>query len=238
MSRECMKPYGVSLLDYLDGDSKAETTVRRDDGLVDSLPASFFFRDPSSFSRIDKRALELCKGRILDVGAGAGPHSLVLQERGFEVCAIDISPECCEVMRRRGVVDVRCEDIFQFREKPFDTLLVLDHGIGMAETLPGLGRLLKRFRELTATDGQILLDSIDVKRTVENRHLQYHEKMRQSDRYFGEVRLRFEYKELVGPEFGWQHVDTDTLCEQASTEGWECWIELEEGRDYLARLSR
>lgn len=238
MNRECMKPYGMSLLDYIDGDRKAEITVHRDDGLVDSLPASFFFRNPYSFSGIDNKALELCKGHILDVGAGAGPHSLVLQERGFEVCAIDISPECCEVMRRRGVVDVRCGDVFDLQEESFDTLLVLDDGVGMVETLPNLGRLLEQFRKLTLTDGQILVDSIDVKRTVKKRHLEYHEKMRRAGRYFGEVRLRFEYKNLIGPEFGWLHVDPNTLKEQASSTGWECWIELEENGDYLARLSR
>jgi SAM-dependent methyltransferase len=225
-----MRPYALSLLDYLSGDEKAETTIHRDDGRVDSLPASFFFRE--DFSGIERRALELCEGRVLDVGAGAGPHSLALQERGYEVCALDISPEACEVMRSRGVRDVRCGDIFDFHEA-FDTLLIMDKGIGMVETLPGLDRFLKHVREIGK---RILLDSIDVTKTKEEDHLQYHERMRRAGRYFGEVRLRFEYKDIVGPEFGWLHVDPDMLAEHASDAGWKCAIEIEEDVDYLARL--
>lgn len=236
MNSECMLPYARSLLDYLGGDETAEVTVRRDDSHVDSLPASFFFRGALEFSAIERKALELCKNRVLDVGGGAGAHSLVLQEREFEVCAIDISPECCEAMRERGVIDVRCEDVFDFEEEPFDTILIMDHGIGMVETLPRLAEFLERVRELTRPGGQILLDSIDVTRTTKEEHLAYHGRMRRAGRYFGEVRLRFEYKGLVGPEFGWLHVDPDALAEQASAAGLSFRTELEDEGDYLARL--
>lgn len=237
MNSECMQPYAKSLLDYLGGDETAEVMVRRDDGHTDRLLASFFFRGPLDFSAIERKALESCKGRVLDVGGGAGPHSLVLQEAGFEVCAIDISPECCEVMRKRGVVDVRCEDVFDFEEKPFDTLLIMDKGIGMVETLPKLSELLERVGELTKPGGQILLDSINVARTTKKEHLEYHERMRRAGRFFGEVRLRFEYKGLIGPEFGWLHVDPDALAQQASVVGWSCKTALEDEGEYLARLT-
>ncbi len=100
MNPDAMAPYGQSLLDYLAGDTSASIVVRRDDGYTDDQPASEFFRSPSDFSAIEQKALKLCRGRVLDVGAGGECHSLVLQERGTDVLAIDVSPPS-----RRGDVE-------------------------------------------------------------------------------------------------------------------------------------
>ncbi|MBC8462075.1 MAG: hypothetical protein H8D67_29250 [Deltaproteobacteria bacterium] len=117
MNQKSMEPYGLALLDYFNGDSSAKVIIHRDDGEKSNLPIEPFFRGAENFLPMEQTALDLCYGRVLDVGAGAGPHSLELQNKGLYVCArsnarlrlsaIDISTQACEIMKKRGVKDVR-----------------------------------------------------------------------------------------------------------------------------------
>lgn len=239
MNPQAMEPFGRALLDYHDGESNAELIVRRDDGIEAPLPASHFFREESSFSEIEKKALALSRGHVLDVGAGAGSHSLILQARGYEVTSLDICPDAVTVMKRRGLKDVRCADVFSFHGGRFDTLLLLGHGIGMAETVDGLDRFLDRANDLLLESGQILLDSLDVRATDDPANLAYHEMKRKSGRYIGEIRMQFEYRGNAGPFCGWLQVDPESLRERAGTAGWHCEVAHRElTGDYLAMLSR
>jgi len=234
-----MQPFGRALLAFLDGDASARVILRRDDGEEVVLPAAIFFRDEAGFTPIEESAIGLCEGRVLDIGAGAGSHSLVLQRRGYPVTAIDISPEAVTVAQRRGVVAASCADIFSFADGPFDTLLMLGHGIGMAETIAGLKHLLARAHSLLADTGQLLLDSLDVRVTDDAAHLAYHEANRSAGRYIGEIRMQFEFQDRTGPYCGWLQVDADTLREHAERAGWRCEVvHREEDGNYLARLRR
>ncbi len=109
-----MDPHGMARLAFFEGDTNAELNGRREDGLENTIPVSQFFRDPFEFTPIENAALDLCKGRVLDEGAGSGLHSLVLQEKGVPVTSIDISPRAVEIIKQRGVKDARCSGIFQF----------------------------------------------------------------------------------------------------------------------------
>src|SRR5512143_2688116 len=110
-----MIPHGLALAAYFAGDTAAELVVRREDGVENRLPARVFFRNPEEFSPIETVALERCRGRVLDIGAGSGIHSLVLQSRGMAVTALDIDRRAAEVMARRGVADVRLGAILEFQ---------------------------------------------------------------------------------------------------------------------------
>jgi SAM-dependent methyltransferase len=232
-----MAPYGQALLDYNSGDSLATIVVPREDGLVSDVPASIFFREPAAFSPMEQQALSLCRGHILDIGAGTGCHSLALQERGMKVQAIDVSPQAVEIMCDRGVKTCQQADIFEYLASRFDTLLVMMHGIGMVQDLSGLDRFLAHTLGLVKPNGQMLLDSLDVRCTDDPRHLAYQETNRQSGRYVGEIRMRFGYKGQMGPQFGWLHVDPGTLDQHAGRAGWSCQIVCQEDSgDYLAQL--
>jgi 2-polyprenyl-3-methyl-5-hydroxy-6-metoxy-1,4-benzoquinol methylase len=233
-----MRPYGQSLIDFYDGDTSAKIVVHRDDGLRSDLSMGGFFRTPTDFSPLEEAAMQLCRGHVLDVGAGAGCHSLALQDRGIRVLAIDVSPHATEIMLRRGVREVQCIDVFEYRGGPFDTLLMMGHGIGMVEDLSGLDRFLGHAHELLKPDGQIVLDSLDVRCTDDARHLAYQEANRLAGRYLGEIRMHFTYKEQKGPAFGWLHVDSETLTDHAETASWSCQVVYREANgDYLARLT-
>ncbi|MHC4589281.1 MAG: methyltransferase domain-containing protein [Planctomycetota bacterium] len=238
MDPRAMDLHGDALLDHVAGETGAELILRRDDGQEGRLPVSHFFRPPSEFTPIEKAAIEQCRGHVLDVGAGAGLHSLVLQEKGVRVTAIDISSPAVQVMARRGVVDVRCADIFEYEGDTVDTVLMMGHGIGMVETLAGLDRFLAHARGLLSDGGQVLLDSLDVRATDDPGNLAYHEANRRAGRYVGEIRLQSEYQGRAGPYYGWLHVDAATLKEQAAAAGWKVEVIIQEDSgDYLARLT-
>jgi len=235
---EAMLPYGQALLDFLHGDTLANVVVHRDDGWKDDLPASVFFREPPYFSPLEQAALTLCRGYVLDVGAGTGCHSLALQAEGIWVQAIDVSPHAVEIMSNRGVKECQRADVFEYHQGPFDTLLMIGHGIGMVEELSGLARFLCLAHSILKPDGQIVFDSLDVRCTDEPRHLAYQEANRRAGRHFGQIRLRFEYKGQMGPSFGWLHVDPETLIGHAERTGWSCQVVFrQDGGDYLARLT-
>ena len=232
-----MKPCGIAIKDFYMGDIAAEVKIYRDDGAVSLLAISAFFRGALDF-QLDKIALDSCRGRVLDVGAGAGLHSLYLQEKGFSVCALDVSPEACEVMRHRGVKEVRCASFSDFQAEPYDTLLILGRSISMVETLAGLDDFLKDASRLVKSGGQILLNSLDVSKTTDPKNLAYHEANRRAGRYIGELRIHMDYKGTKGPVTGLLHVDAVTLEKHTAKTGWsrEVLVQEKDG-NYLARLT-
>ena len=238
MDPNAMSPFGAALQAYENGEVNVELVVRRDDDVVSPMPISHFFRESSAFTGIEREALERCRGRVMDVGAGTGVHTLELQRRGLPVMALDICPQAVGIMCNRGVRNAVCSDVFSFRKGRFDTLLLMGHGIGMMETIGGLERFLNHARILLARDGQILLDSMDPAVANDPQNVTYHTTNRRAGRYLGEVRMRFEFRGLAGPYCGWLHVDPETLSNHATAAGWLSSIILREAsRDYLAQLT-
>jgi SAM-dependent methyltransferase len=187
---------------------------------------------------LEKIALQQCRGKVLDIGCGAGSHLLCLQESGLECLGLDLSCDAVEVASRRGVKNVLCKDIFEFEVGNFDTLLLLMNGAGIAGTLEGLRGLLRHLSGLLAPGGQILMDSSDLIYMFEE----------DADggvwvpgdvAYYGEVTYRWEYKGQRGAEFPWLFVDFMTLQREAGLLGYQANL-VREGPhyDYLTRLSR
>ena len=233
-----MKPYGLALLDYHRGNLDATLAIYRDDGWRDELSIKTFFRRAEEYE-LERIALELCRGHVLDVGAGTGLHSLFLQDKVLSVCAMDVLPEAVQIMRDRGVVDVRQADILSFENEKFDTILMMGHGIGVVEDINGLTQFLNRVIRLLNRNGQILLTSLDVQATDNLTHLRYQEQNLENGRYFGEIRMRFEYADTEGPLFGWLHIDPETLGDYASRAGLKCnVIRQQDDGNYLACLNQ
>lgn len=236
---ETMSPYGKALLDYYQGDDSVEIIYHRDDGYSIKSPVQIFFREESNMSKIEKKALQLCFGDVLDIGAGTGLHSLFLQNKGLNVKAIDISPETVEIMENRGVKNVECRDVYEYQDEKFDTLLMLLHGIGITGDLDGMHKFLKHAYDLTTPNGIILFDSLDVRCTENPRHLEYHEFNRKRGRYIGEIQMKIEYKGEIGKSFKWLHIDPDTLSEEIKKTRWKCEIiHKEPSGDYLTKLKK
>lgn len=236
------EPHAQALRDYFAGDRAATLILHNDLGEQEELPVSVFFREPDDFFSFEIAALQLCRGRVLDVGAGTGVHTLYLQQRGFEVCAIDVLPEAVEIMRRRGVRDARLVDVNEFIDgceaERFDTVLMMMNGVGILGTLEGLDRFLGRAARLLQPGGQILVDSGPA-RIVGDQEAPAAELALDDSRYPGEAWIRLEYRGEKGPPFRELYCDSETLAEHAAAAGWEAEVVFRDRLlGYVARLTR
>ncbi len=238
MDPQAMEPFGRALWDYQRGDHSVACDLLRDDGYADRMTVREYFREWPEFSALERQAIDLCRGRVLDVGAGAGCHSLVLQERGIDVLAIDVCQPAINVMAERGVRQVLRIDVLDLTGGDFDTGLLLMHGIGLVQDLRGLDRFLRQAKSLIGLGGQVLVDSFDIRSIQDPIHTAYQETNRRQGRYGGEVRMRFSYRGTAGPAFGWLNVDPETFCDYASRHGWSFQIvDRAPDGDYLAMLT-
>lgn len=200
-------------------------------GVPEKMYLDSFFRGWDELPEVEEVAMEVCEGSILDIGAGAGRHALILQEMGKEVSAIEVSPLCAEVMRQRGVKNVIEGDIFIYKDQKFDTLLMLMNGIGLVGTLEKLEEFMILMKGLISPDGQWVFDSSDITYLYSDTELP-------TDKYFGEIEYQYEYNKLKGPWFKWLYVDKTTLTNMAIKTGWEIQIIYENDQDeFLARLT-
>jgi len=206
--REAYSPHGAALLDCFRGDESA-TLICYQDGARDDVPAAFWLRE--AIDPLESHALDLCRGRVLDVGAGAGLHALQLQRRGIDVTAIDIAPECVAIMRERGVRKAETADLYAFAGGPFDTIVCLCNGLDKVGRLADLPRFLERMRELLAPGGQLIADSFDLRAGADASRLAEFSRKDASGRYFGEIDLKFEYKGRIGAPFSVLQIDYGTL---------------------------
>jgi 2-polyprenyl-3-methyl-5-hydroxy-6-metoxy-1,4-benzoquinol methylase len=232
-TREAYNPHGAALLDYWRGNAAA-TLICFQDGKRDDVPAAFWFR--SSLDPLEELALDLCRGDVLDIGAGTGLHTLELQRRGFNVKAIDVVEECVSIMRERGVLDATTTDFHEFEGGPFDTIVCLCNGLDKVGTLTDLPRFLAHMRRLLAPGGQLLADSFDLRVGADAQATEALQRKTDSGRYFGELDLVFEYNEHRGSTFSVLQVDSDTLERVASQHQWSCEVVARSAGHYLARL--
>ena len=196
----------------------------------DEIPLVTLFRSYETMPKIERKALDMAKGKVLDVGAGAGCHSLVLQKRGLDVTAIDISPLSVETMRERGIRKVMEQDFFTLEGK-YDTILMLMNGIGIVGTLERMPEFFKQIDKILASGGQLLCDSSDISYVFDD-------DMPDMD-YYGEQSFWMQYKDTIGEPFPWLYIDTETLRKVAEANGFIAEVVAEgDHYDYLARITR
>lgn len=227
-------PLGLGIKDYFESGERTFIKVHTVDGETTPYPAELFFRDYEDFGIFDELACFYARGRVLDVGAGAGCISRFLQGLQFEVTAIEISPDAVEVMRKLGVKDARVGDFFELKGEQWDTILLLMNGIGFVGNLAGLDRFLAHCKTLLKPGGQILFDSSDLAEA----DLDGVDFTGAESTYEGEVWYQLEYKGIKGAPYYWLYIDQLTMMAHAEAAGYE-FLLLEEAEDgyYLARLS-
>lgn len=201
----------------------------------DEIPVATLFRTPEEMPALEQQALRMARGRVLDVGAGAGCHALALQKQGLATVAIDISPLSVATMRQRGVCDAREQDFWRVRER-FDTVLMLMNGIGIVGKLSELPRFFEHLRQILSEGGQVLIDSSDIRYVFEAEDGSL--LLPPGSGYYGELEYQMQYKRVRGATFPWLYIDFATLEAQASACGIRAEL-LAEGDhyDYLARLT-
>lgn len=229
-------PMGAAIRDYFRQGKSAQLKVLSSLFDDDEMPVAHLFRSYHEMPPLEQRALNEARGKVLDVGAGAGCHALALQERGFDVTAVDISPLSCETMKERGVANVECVNIFNQRfQERFDTLLLLMNGTGIAGKLSRLPQLLSRLKQLMNPGAQILIDSSDLRYIYEDENGVLDVDL--DGAYYGEVDYQMTYRNIIGKSFDWLYADSVVLAECCRQCGLKCEI-LAQGNhyNYLARI--
>ena len=227
---------GHAMLDYHNGVRDEQLIVKSDISEEDEIPIEYLFRSYKELPELEKKALELCKGKVLDVGAASGVHSLILQEKGFDVTSIDLSKGAVEVMKLRGINKPKLQNFYSIDNEKYDTLLMLMNGSGLAGTIEGLIKLLNKSKELLNKGGQLLLDSSDIKYMFEEEDGSMWIDLNAA--YYGEVKYQMQYKNIVSDEFDWLFVDFGKLKDVANLVGFKCELVLDgEHHDYLAKLT-
>jgi SAM-dependent methyltransferase len=231
--------YAEALRDYYNQlPDRPALYLVREDGFSSELPVELFFSEFKSFSILEKRAIECITGNVLDVGSGAGRHTLELMQRDISVTALDIDSLLIKIMIDRGVKHAVVSDIFRYvPAEKYEFILLLMHGLGIGGNLDGLNRLLSHLATMLKDGGRIIADSLDVSKTEENVHLEYQSMIGKSGRYKGEIRMYMEYGGRKSELIEWLHVDFDTLTGIAEKAGLRSiLVESCETGEYLAEL--
>ena len=227
---------GRAIWDYYYQENSEDLQTETSISEMDDLPVSYLFRDYQEMNALEKKALDLSFGKVLDVGSGAGSHSLYLQnERKLEVTALDISPKSIEICKARGVKNAICEDLLQFSEKDFDTILLLMNGTGIFQSLEHIDQYLQKLKSLVAENGQILIDSTDI--------LYMYDQdedggvLVPATGYYGELDYYLHYKGESELPMKWLYLDFDTLENAAIANGFKIQKIKQLEDSYLAKIT-
>ena len=229
--------FGKAILDYQTNNSPEDLITETSISEEDEMSVAYLFRSYNEMPKLEQKALQLAKGRTLDVGCGAGSHSLYLQnERNIDVTAIDISKNAIEACTLRGLKKVKVQNILSLENEKFDTILLLMNGTGIFGTLKETANYLQKLKSLLNPNGQILIDSSDIIYMFDND--EDGGKWIPGDNYYGELTFKIRYKNETEDEFPWLYLDYNTLQNAAFANGLQCELILEgEHYDYLAKLS-
>jgi SAM-dependent methyltransferase len=235
--------YGQEIYAYWQGRRDVVEIIERDDGLMDvSAGPAAYFAAFDEWPPEQQEAMKLVRGRVLDVGCGAGRVSLYLQAQGHEVIGVDVSPLAIEVCRQRGVRELRLMSITQINSSlgVFDTIVMLGNNFGLFGNFRRARWLLRRWHAMTSPEARILAQTLDPYDTGNPDHLAYHVLNRQRGRMGGQTRIRVRFKKSVGPWFDYLFVSRDEMRDIVAGTGWHLATTLDSdmGPMYIAVLEK
>ncbi len=234
--------FGKAILDYQTNNSPEDLITETSISEEDEMSVAYLFRSFDEMPKIEQKALQLSKGKVLDIGCGAGGHSLYLQEKGFDVTSIDISENAVKACELRGLKNVKVQDVLDLdSEKKYDTILLLMNGTGIFGTLENCSKYLLKLKSLLKENGQILIDSSDIIYMFDEDDSEDSEGgfWIPADGYYGELTFTISYKEEKEESFPWLYLDYNTLQNACFDNGLQCELIVEGDHfDYLAKLTK
>ncbi|MFB3894626.1 MAG: class I SAM-dependent methyltransferase [Phycisphaerae bacterium] len=239
--------FGHALWDMYRGRG-GDTVIERDDGLTDAYNPGLYFKGAEAWPAIERRAVRLARGRVLDIGCGPGRVCLHIQaqrKKGLSAVGIDNSPLAIRTCRRRGVEDARAMSIDDVGPDMgvFDTILMFGNNFGLMGSFAKARRLLRTFHRMTSPRGRIIAAGLDPYRTARHEHLTYHRRNRRRGRMSGQLRIRVWYKQFVTPWFDYLFVSKRELARILRGTGWRVarYIEARNARkdpNYVAVIEK
>jgi len=223
--------FDQAISDFINGKENVQLDVLSDLSEDDVMDVSYYFRKRSELPKIEQKALSLCKGNVLDVGACVGAHSIPLAADGFQVTALEVSNTAVNYLKSKSIQTVHTSfQAFQTKEK-FDTILLLMNGIGLAGKLTHLPTFLEKCYQLLAPGGHVICDSTDVHYFYEDEDGAVWHDLNAD--YFGDFKFKMKYGSLEDDWFDWVYVDQETLKEYAANCGFEVKLHLEDKEEHM-----
>jgi cyclopropane fatty-acyl-phospholipid synthase-like methyltransferase len=227
--------FGKAILDFQTNNSPEDLVTETNISEADDMSVAYLFRNYNEMPKIEKKALQLSKGKVLDVGCGAGSHALHLQQKGLEATGIDISTNAIKACELRGLKNSRVQNLLDLENEKFDTILLLMNGTGIFGTLADTSKYLQKLKSLLNPNGQILVDSSDIIYMFDDGDEE--SKWIPSEGYYGELTFTISYKNETEQDFPWLYLDYNTLQNAANANGLQCELIMEGDHfDYLARI--
>lgn len=234
--------HGRMIYDYFKGRQLGVEIVERDDGFINSGAGGAYLSQYKDWPARERSAIRSAKGRVLDIGCGAGRHSLFLQEKGFDLTGVDISPLAVQVCRSRGLKDARLMSIDHVGPSlgKFDTILMLGNNFGLFGNKNKARVLLRRFRNMTNPNGRIIAESLEIhKRPVDPAHRRYHLMNARRGRMPGQVKIRIRYRSLTTPWFDYLLASKKEMKQILKGTGWRVKrFFSSKGPSYIAIIER
>jgi len=227
--------FGKAILDFQTKNAPEDLVTETNISEADEMSVEYLFRSYKEMPKLEKKALQLAKGKVLDVGCGAGSHSFYLQEKGYHVTSIDISENAIKACQLPGLQNARVQNVLEVENEKFDTIILLMNGTGIFGTLAETSRYLQKLKSLLNSNGQILIDSSDIIYMFDQEEDSGF--MVPTYGYYGELIFTISYKAETDVAFPWLYLDYNTLQNAAHENGLQCELILEgEHFDYLAKL--
>jgi len=229
--------FGKAILDYQTNNSPEDLITETSISEADEMSVAYLFREYKEMPKLEQKALQLVKGKVLDVGCGAGSHALYLQEKGFDVTAIDISEHAIKACKLRGLKNCNVSNVLDLdTSEKFDTVLLLMNGTGIFGKMNTISTYLQKLKSLLNKGGQILIDSSDLIYMYDQDEEGAYEVP--ANGYYGELTFTIQYKGETEDTFDWLYLDYNTLQNAAIANGLECQLIMEGDHfDYLAQLT-
>jgi SAM-dependent methyltransferase len=233
--------FGQGILDYYHGKT-AVFVIERDDGYVDAFGGpEEYFREFKDWSKSEKKAMQLVKGPVLDIGCGAGRFALYLQDKGLEVIAIDNSPLCIQICSERGLQKAILCSIDEIDTKlgKFRTILMLGNNFGLFGNYKRARRLLKQFHGITYDRANIICETLDPSRTEETHHIEYQEQNIKRGRMRGQIKIRIRYLKHSTPWFDYLFVTKQEMERMIDSTGWRVQKYIDsDGSSYISIIEK
>jgi len=218
--------YGEQLWSYFKTGEPKREIIEREDGLLSlgQYGGKLYFSEYKDWQKIEKEAMKYVKGRVLDIGCGAGRHSLYLQGKGFDVTGIDNSPLAIKISRLRGLKKTKVigiEKVGQLKPNSFDTVIMMGNNFGLFGSYRLAQTLLKKLHRVTSPDALIIAATRDPYATKDPAHFAYHKLNKKRGRMAGQLRIRVRYKSVIGSWFDYLLVSKAELQKILTNTGWE-----------------
>jgi len=228
---------GRAIWDYFKNENPEDLQTETSISELDELPVKYLFRDFEEMNKIEKKALKLSHGKVLDIGAGAGSHSLYLQnDRNLDVTALDISPKAIQVCQLRGIQKAVAQNMLEFSGETYDTILLLMNGTGIFQSLKVIDIYLKKLHSLLNKNGQILIDSTDILYMFDQD--EDGGVLIPANGYYGELDYIVHYKGESEDPIKWLYLDFNTLKNAAENNSFTIEKVLQDEDSYLAKLTK